>query len=143
MSILAALRTGVTTFSEVGTEAVGRALGREMGGGQTLALYGDLGVGKTTLVRGIAEALGYKDITSPSFNYYFLYQAPSRRSLLHLDAYRLAREQDYPSLMLEELLTPDSLFVVEWPERLGEYLPADALKLEIKSSGDCRSLKLV
>ena len=97
--------------------------------GGALGLRGDLGTGKTTLVRGVARAQGFSDITSPSFNYYFLYKG--KTPLLHLDAYRLNTPADYPSLMIDELLTPKTLFVIEWPERLGEFLPKDALLLDL------------
>lgn len=135
MSVLEALKAGLKTSSAAGTQAVGIALAREVfARGGTLALYGDLGAGKTTLVRGIAEGLGFSDITSPSFNYYFLYQGP--KPMLHLDAYRLNAPQDYPSLMIDELLVPHTTFVVEWPEKLGEYLPKDAIKLELTIVGE-------
>lgn len=142
MSILAALQKGVKTTSAEGTTAVGRGLAREMAAGGVVALYGDLGAGKTTFVRGIAEALGYHDITSPSFNYYFLYQAQGRRTLVHLDAYRLKSPSDYPSLMVDELLTKEALFVVEWPEKLGDYLPASAYRIYLEGRGDERTIRL-
>lgn len=111
-------------------ERVGEIVARELFPcGGTLGLRGDLGAGKTTLVRGLARHLGFSDITSPSFNYYFLYKG--RIPLLHLDAYRLNGPADYPSLMIDELLTPQTLFVIEWPERLGERLPQNALTLEL------------
>lgn len=142
MAILKALQKGVTTHSVEGTMAVGRALARELVGGGVVALVGDLGSGKTTLVRGIAEAMGYSEITSPSFNYYFLYQHAERRTLLHLDAYRLKSPQEYPSLMIEELLTPNSLFVIEWPEKMGEHLPKTARMLTIEGVGELRRLRM-
>jgi tRNA threonylcarbamoyladenosine biosynthesis protein TsaE len=140
MSVLKALEAGVKTFSNEGTVAVGRALARELPSGGTLALYGDLGAGKTTLVRGLAEAMGYHDITSPSFNYYFLYQAQGRRTLLHLDAYRLRSPEEYPSLMIGELLDPQAILVVEWPEKLGKFLPQGAFRLQIEGVGASRRL---
>lgn len=133
-----ALKRGVEVHSAAAMEAIGRGLARspQLSQGGTLALVGDLGSGKTTLVRGIAQALGIDSITSPSFNYYFLYRQ-GRQPLLHLDAYRLARPQDFPSLMIDELLTPQTLFVVEWPDKLGQYLPAGAhtLSLSIAAPG--------
>jgi len=117
-------------------EALGRGIVAEkFAQGGTLALRGDLGVGKTTLVRGMADALGVKSITSPSFNYYFIYNT-GKTPLLHLDAYRLAMPADYTSLMIDEQLTPSTLFVIEWPEKLGDFLPKDAVTLELKIVGE-------
>lgn len=98
--------------------------------GGVIGLQGDLGAGKTTLVRGMARGLGISDITSPSFNYYFLYKGSI--PLLHLDAYRLNTPADYASLMIEELLTPKTLFAIEWPEKLGPHLPPNIFVLGLE-----------
>jgi len=74
------------------------------------------------------SALGISEITSPSFNYYFLYKG--KIPLLHLDAYRLNDPSGYPSLMIDELLTPQMLFIIEWPERVGAYLPKNTAMME-------------
>lgn len=131
MSMREALKTGVQAHSPAAMEALGRAVARSFASGGTVALRGDLGAGKTTFVRGMAQAVGVQNITSPSFNYYFIYKNAAQ-PLLHLDAYRLNSPADYPSLMIDELLTAQTLFVVEWPERLGEFLPNNAATLELK-----------
>lgn len=136
MSLMLALKKGMLAHSAAAMEALGRGIARErLAQGGTLALRGDLGAGKTTLVRGIAQAVGVENITSPSFNYYFLYKA-SPLPLLHLDAYRLASPADYPSLMIDEQLTPNTLFVIEWPEKLGDFLPKNAVTLELRIVGE-------
>jgi tRNA threonylcarbamoyladenosine biosynthesis protein TsaE len=147
MSILEALKSGVTVHSAEAMEALGRGIVREIfPNGGTIALQGDLGAGKTTLVRGMAAALGIDNVTSPSFNYYFLYPPPRKATadfvslrpnlqLLHLDAYRLNSPGDYPSLMIDEFLTKETLFVIEWPEKLGRFLPKEAMRLELKIIG--------
>ena len=138
MYLLKALEQGLATHSAEAMMAIGLALGREIIADESypriLALYGDLGAGKTTFVRGLAEALGHKEITSPSFNYFFLYRGEN--PLLHLDAYRLRTPEDYPSLMIDEIWTPKTVFVIEWPEKLGEYLPKSAVKLELAIKSD-------
>ena len=130
MSWAEALKHGLVAHGAPAMEAIGRGVGEGMlPQGGVVALYGSLGVGKTTLARGLAQQRGVAHINSPSFNYYFFY--PGARPLLHLDAYRLERAEDFPSLMIDELLTPGTLWVVEWPEKLGDYLPASALRLEL------------
>ena len=130
MGILEELKKGIVVDSPEKMERMGRRLAREFHKGGIIGLKGDLGAGKTTLVRGMARELGIPEITSPSFNYYFLHKG--KIPLLHLDAYRLNSPAEYPSLMIDELLTPKNLFVIEWPEKLGSYLPKDTLLLELK-----------
>lgn len=135
MILLDALKSGLTVHSPEAMEAVGRGVVRELFPiGGVLALYGDLGAGKTTLVRGMAQALGIENVTSPSFNYYFLYKG--KVPLLHLDAYRLNSPADYPSLMIDELFTPETLFVIEWPEKLGQFLPKTAIGLGLSVASE-------
>jgi len=137
VSILQAISKGILTYGPEETMAVGSALAKELvsnGDFRPVALYGSLGVGKTTFTRGFAAAVGYRDIVSPSFNYFLLYKGDV--NLLHLDAYRLSSPEDYPSLMIDELLGPDMLFLIEWPENIGEYLPADVLKLRLGIEND-------
>jgi tRNA threonylcarbamoyladenosine biosynthesis protein TsaE len=84
----------------------------------SIALIGDLGMGKTTFVGGLAHGLGISDtFRSPSFNILNIYS--SSVSLLHIDAYRLdVSEQATETLMLNDFLLPPYYLVVEWPERL-------------------------
>ncbi len=139
MSLLEALNSGVRVHSPAAMEALGRGLVREVvqtrGLPACVALYGDLGVGKTTLVRGMAAELQLPSLTSPSFNYYFLYKGcvlGRTVELLHLDAYRLSSPEDFYTLMLDEILNERTLWIIEWPERLGVALPKNALKIELK-----------
>lgn len=103
----------------------------------TLALHGGLGAGKTTFVGGLAEVFGVREpVTSPSYNIYAIYDGDSRQ-LIHMDAYRLPSAEAVESLMLEEFMRSPRCWVVEWPEKIGDALPADALHLdfEIVSAG--------
>lgn len=98
----------------------------------TLALHGGLGAGKTTFVGGLADAFGViEPITSPSYNIYAIYEGTSRQ-LIHMDAYRLPSPEAAESLMLEEFMRSPWCWVVEWPEKIGEALPPDALHLEFE-----------
>ena len=112
------------------TEAIGEAWGRALEGGELLLLTGDLGAGKTTLVRGIARGLGVPfGVKSPTFAILLSY--PGRRMLHHIDLYRLSDPRDLEELGLDDLFGPDSVTVVEWGERLGETAPSDAVRVTL------------
>ncbi len=125
----------IESTSEAETEAVGRSLAQAARGGEVLALVGELGAGKTTLVRGLARALGVpadEPVTSPTF--VLLLEYPGRLRLLHLDAYRLAGAE--PFAWLGALPEPPGdrqcLVAVEWAERVAEALPPDRLTVRIE-----------
>ena len=102
---------------------------------QVLALHGNLGVGKTTFIRGLAQAWKIPEsITSPTFNLYSLYQGT--RQLVHLDAYRLSSSADLEALMIDDFLSPPWCLAVEWPDRIIEELPADAWHLHLSIDSD-------
>jgi tRNA threonylcarbamoyladenosine biosynthesis protein TsaE len=109
-----------TTKDGAGTVEVGRKLARLLQPPQLLLLEGDLGTGKTTLVKGIAEALHAAqadEVTSPTFTLLHEYGGSREGQpvkLYHMDVYRLESERQLETLGLDELLTPDALVLVEW-----------------------------
>ena len=140
MSIFAELRAGVVTGSAGETRLLGARLAAALPPDATLALHGDLGVGKTTFVQGLAQGFGITDlVTSPTFNILHLYHsgpAPhglgeGGRILVHLDAYRLENAHQVSDLMLEDFLVSPYCLAVEWPEKIAAALPADALHLSL------------
>jgi tRNA threonylcarbamoyladenosine biosynthesis protein TsaE len=108
----------------------------------TLALHGDLGAGKTTLVSAIAKELGVvESIISPTFIVYRVYDIPvtggSWKKLVHRDAYRLEGEVDAKKIRLDELFAdPANLVCIEWPENVGEVLSKNALHATIAYTGE-------
>jgi tRNA threonylcarbamoyladenosine biosynthesis protein TsaE len=99
------------------TEALGEAWGRTATAGLVIALSGDLGAGKTRLVRGLARGLGYPGrVHSPTFTLVNVY-AGGRLTLFHLDLYRLETREQILSAGIEEYLQPDGVSVIEWAER--------------------------
>lgn len=121
MGILDELKAGIHTASAEETEAVGVRLALALPDNVALALSGDLGSGKTTLVRGIACGLDVRRaVTSPTYNIYTIYRGS--RQLVHVDAYRLQDALALDSLCIEEFLTPPFLIVVEWPEHIPGFL---------------------
>lgn len=123
MDLLAQLRQGVTTSSAEETRALGEGLARVVPPDITLALHGDMGVGKTTFVQGLARGFGVADhVTSPTFAIYSVHRG-TRRTLVHLDAYRLERPEQLEALLLDEFLVSPYCLAVEWPEKVAAWLP--------------------
>ncbi len=132
MNLLSRLRSGITTGSAEQTRALAAELAAALPADTTLALHGDMGVGKTTFVQGLAQGLGVKEhVTSPTFAIYSVYAGTSR-SLVHLDAYRLESERQLEPLLLDEFLVSPYCLAVEWPEKTGAWLPPDAWHLTLE-----------
>jgi tRNA threonylcarbamoyladenosine biosynthesis protein TsaE len=113
----------------------------EHSGATVLTLTGELGAGKTTCVQALARVLGVVDtVISPTFVILKRYTVPKHphfHSLVHLDCYRLADSSEIVPLRLSEILSePHTLVVVEWPERISEYIPQHAVNLEIAVDRD-------
>ncbi len=111
----------MTARTEAETVAFGAALGRALRVGDVVLLYGDLGAGKTTLVRGLARGAGFRGrVTSPTFALAHAYRG-RRLTLHHLDLYRLA-EGEVEEVGLDELLAdPRGAVVVEWPQAVPRW----------------------
>ena len=111
------------THSEEDTQRIARDLAQDVRAGEVLLLSGELGAGKTTFVRGLAEGLGIAPdaVSSPTFALVHEYRG-GRLALYHADLYRLdaAATED---LGLEELGVRDGILVIEWPDRLTHELP--------------------
>jgi tRNA threonylcarbamoyladenosine biosynthesis protein TsaE len=106
-----------TSHSPAETESLGEIWGRAAKHGQVIALSGDLGAGKTQLVKGLARGLGFAGrVHSPTFTLVNVYDG-GRLTLFHLDLYRLETREHILSAGLEEYLQPDGVAVIEWAER--------------------------
>ncbi len=135
------------TQSGADTVGVGRKLARLLKPPQLLVLRGDLGTGKTTLVKGIAQALDAAEpdeVTSPTFTLLHEYdgvQDGRPVKLFHLDVYRLEGERQLETLGLDELLTPDALVLVEWGEKFKSIRKRATGEIVITSTGgDARKI---
>ncbi|MDP8913307.1 MAG: tRNA (adenosine(37)-N6)-threonylcarbamoyltransferase complex ATPase subunit type 1 TsaE [Pseudomonadota bacterium] len=112
------------------TESLGRALAAELRPGDVIALFGNLGAGKTTFTRGLLHGLGFRgDVGSPTFPIVQAYE-DLRTPLWHVDLYRIEDPAETTELGLDEART-DAALVIEWPERLGPFLWQDALQLHL------------
>lgn len=107
------------------------ALGPPGGGSLVVLLKGDLGTGKTTLVRGILRGLGHEgSVRSPTYTLIEPYELPAAR-VFHLDLYRLGDPQELEYLGLRDLGGEDALLLVEWPERGAGALPTPDLVIDL------------
>ncbi|RJQ25623.1 tRNA (adenosine(37)-N6)-threonylcarbamoyltransferase complex ATPase subunit type 1 TsaE [Candidatus Parcubacteria bacterium] len=130
-----------TTKSSEETEELGKKLAAKLKEGDIIFLYGELGAGKTTFVKGIAKGLGIKErIISPTFVIIrkhkisnIKYQISNIKYFYHIDLYRIEDENNVKSLGLEDLLRDkDSILVIEWPEKISSksIVPAWEIKFE-------------
>ena len=110
--------------SEESTLELGRRLARLLQPGQVVALYGDLGAGKTVLSRGVAQGLGVTEpVTSPTFTVVQEYHLADGRFFFHLDMYRIDSAESAVAFGIEDFLfANDAITLVEWPERIEPLL---------------------
>ncbi len=141
MSIFDRLEEGIDSRSPSETIEAARALGEELPAEAILTLEGDLGAGKTTFVKGLAQAMGIQDlITSPTFNIFNTYNGAAK-TLIHMDAYRLdARSNVIDDLMLEDFMTPPYCLAIEWPGNLSELPWPTTLSLAFTIKGESNHL---
>jgi tRNA threonylcarbamoyladenosine biosynthesis protein TsaE len=135
MPAAAVTRVRVRTTTPDETIALGERLGRVAEPGDLVCLWGDLGAGKTQLTKGIARGLDVEDtVTSPTF--ILMNEYPGRLPLFHVDLYRLADAGDALAGGVVDDRQAEGLTVVEWPERMGDVLPARRLDIRIDGTGD-------
>lgn len=121
----------VITSSPEETTSFGRRLAAELEPPALVLLYGELGAGKTTLVKGLVSGLGLaaeEEVTSPSF--VFVHAFGNRTRLYHVDLYRIEKPTELDTLGLDDLLAEKAIVVVEWAERL--TLPALGSGLRVR-----------
>jgi len=111
-----------------------------------VTLSGELGAGKTTFAQGIARALGVEEtVSSPTFVIEKIYQLSGQRfeKLIHIDAYRLKNQHELDVLGWKEIITePKNLIVLEWPERVAEAIPENAIRIRFDIEGDTRIISI-
>jgi tRNA threonylcarbamoyladenosine biosynthesis protein TsaE len=130
---------GRLTQSEGETQALAREFAATLNAGDVVLVSGDLGAGKTTFVRGIAEGLGIdpKEVSSPTFTLVHEYRG-GRLTLYHADLYRVDRTAT-DDLGLEESGARDGVLAIEWPDRLTHDLPgAHTVTMEVVNEGSRR-----
>jgi tRNA threonylcarbamoyladenosine biosynthesis protein TsaE len=117
------------------TEALGRSLAGQLRVGDVVALFGDLGAGKTTFARGLLGGLGHDgEVASPTFPIVIPYET-LRLPAWHVDLYRIEDPAEIGELALDEALQ-DCALIVEWPERMGRALWPHSLRLTLRRQGE-------
>lgn len=124
------------------TEACGRELARHLAPGDVVALYGELGAGKTCFVRGLAAGLDVNDpVSSPTFT--LMHSYGGRLPLHHLDAWMAARGEAFLSDGGADWLRADGVCAVEWAERVEAWLPAERFEVRLEhAGGDRRTIRV-
>ena len=123
------------------TARLGTGIANGLKSGDAVALWGDLGAGKTTLARAILRALGVKeDVPSPTFTLVQSYDTSP--PVAHYDLYRLKSAREMEELGFDDALS-DGAVLVEWPERAPQLLPPDALHVRLKQEDGGRSAQLI
>jgi tRNA threonylcarbamoyladenosine biosynthesis protein TsaE len=131
-------QTTTHTHSAEETIAFGRKLAADLNPPLLILLRGDLGAGKTTLVKGIAEgfeASSADDVTSPTFTLVHHYRGP-RAALYHIDLYRVDTERELETLGLDDLMGPDSILLIEWGEKFGRFGRERDLEIVLERVGE-------
>lgn len=110
----------------------GEALGRQLRAPAIVTLEGELGAGKTTLAQAICRGLGIgEDVTSPTFA--LVNEYPSKdTTVYHLDLYRLRGPEDLTNVGWDDIINSGQIILIEWPERAGNRLPTDALRIRLE-----------
>lgn len=114
---------------------MGEAIGSAASGGEVVALFGALGSGKTTLVRGLASGLGAapEQVSSPTF--VLIQEYRGRVLLVHADLYRIPGSEELHHIGFDEYLKGDAVLAVEWAERALDILPGDRLEIHLNHGG--------
>ncbi len=117
------------------TKILGKEIGKLLGEGDLVALNGDLGAGKTSLIQGIALGLNSEDkVSSPSFS--LIKEYSGDRPIYHFDLYRLNRPEELEDLGYEEYFYGKGITLIEWAEKIQKYLPEQLLLIKIKMSDE-------
>lgn len=127
-----AKRHSKRSFSSEETLDFGRELLLDLPHAAILAIRGDLGAGKTTLVKGIVAAATKEDsrtISSPTFTYLNIYHGS--RTIYHFDLYRLKDEKEFLRLGFSDYLQAEGICCIEWPERIADLLPASTFFIQL------------
>jgi tRNA threonylcarbamoyladenosine biosynthesis protein TsaE len=126
------------TYSSEETTDLGRQLAAELKPGGIILLRGDLGAGKTTLVKGIAEGFNAAEaeaVTSPTFTLIHEYRGPEV-TLYHIDLYRIDTQRELDTLALDDLIDPNTILLIEWGEKFERFRKERDVEIAIEHRGN-------
>ncbi|WP_286167015.1 tRNA (adenosine(37)-N6)-threonylcarbamoyltransferase complex ATPase subunit type 1 TsaE [Clostridium sp. D33t1_170424_F3] len=123
-----------TTHSPQETEALGEAIAQKLSGGEVIALFGGMGMGKTALTRGLARGLGVEDgVSSPTFA--LVHEYSGRVPIYHFDMFRVDGWDDLYSTGFFDYLESGGVLVIEWSENIENALPEGVVRIAIEKGG--------
>ena len=129
-------QTVVETYSPEETLALGETIGKNARPGQVYALLGNLGVGKTVFIKGVAKGLGITEpVNSPTFTIVQVYE-DGRLPFYHFDVYRIADIEEMDEIGYEEYFFGDGVCFVEWANLIEEIMPKDTVRITIAKNPD-------
>lgn len=121
----------IITFSPDETEALGEKIAQGLSGGEVIALFGGMGMGKTAFTRGLASGLGIQDgVSSPTFA--LVHEYHGRLDVYHFDMFRVTGWDDLYSTGFFDYLENGGVLVIEWSENIEAALPQDTIRIEIQ-----------
>lgn len=136
------MKLKLLTESKEQTFELGEKIGKQLHANSVIALYGDLAAGKTTLIKGIASALGgihIDDVSSPTFTYLSIYQG-TQFPFYHFDLYRLKQPEQFTQTGFDEYLTAGGICCIEWAERIRSYLPNKRIDILMEHQNGARNI---
>jgi tRNA threonylcarbamoyladenosine biosynthesis protein TsaE len=136
----------ITTLNADETIQFGIELAKKLKPGDVIALYGDLGTGKTQLVKGICKGLGVtQTVNSPTFMIVNEYSSPEIKNIFHFDLYRMTSENEVISMGFYDYMNDRGIILIEWPGLIESLLPEETIKLHLAhtvNSENSRWIKL-
>ncbi len=127
-------RRDINTSTPEETEHHGFLLGQTVRPGAVVALFGELGAGKTTFLKGFVQGASSHtaaDVTSPTFTYLHIYPP-----VYHFDLYRLRSENDFLAMGFDEYFSSDNICCIEWSEKIPSLLPPHTIRVRLEHAGD-------
>lgn len=133
------------SHSAAETAAIGRQVGQTLPPRTVVCLFGDLGAGKTTFIKGlVAGATGVDpdEVHSPTFVYLSIYEG--QKPVYHFDLYRLRDIDEFLSMGFDEYFDAEGICCIEWSERIARYLPAKSMRVQLEHAGeDKRTITII
>ena len=125
-------------------DEIGNQLLKNFGNQKKIVFYGEMGVGKTTLIKSICKALNVQDIvTSPTFSVVNEYQTDIGNTIFHFDFFRIKEKEELLDLGLEEYIYSDNYCLIEWPEKAEGLLDDNFVEIHMTKNKDCRTIKVI
>lgn len=136
--------TTYTTHSSEETFTLGVQLGKSLQAGSIVCFFGDLGAGKTTMIKGIVSGAGSassSEVTSPTFTYLHVYKGP--KTIYHFDLYRLPSEDEFVAMGFDEYFDAGGVCCIEWSEKIPSLVKENTMRIDIEHlGGDSRNIRI-